>query len=266
MTKVMRIRADHLVVDPAVQRMPDDRRITKIADSWNDDAVGILTVSHRTGPEGSWRGMEEYVVIDGQTRLEALRLIEGAHSDKPLRCDVYEGLTQEEEAFLFLLHNDRKAILPRDLFRLNLVAGEPWAVDIHNITYEYGWYCQGDEPTKTKAKQMHRFGAISAVRKIYNAGPNVLRRTLNIINVAWGFEPNTVTMETLLGIGTVITRFPDVDDASLIRKLGKMTPGRFLALVADYHRVGGVASKAQAAYRLTVDLYNKGRRANQIDV
>jgi len=87
-----------------------------------------------------------------------------------------------------------------------------------------------------------------------------------VINVAWGFEPYTVCMETLMGIGKVIARYPDVDDASLIRKLSRITPDRYLATVADYRRVGGVTSKAQAAYRYTVDLYNKGRRTNQIDV
>lgn len=266
MTKVMRIRADHLVIDPDVQRMQDARRITKIANEWNDEAVGILTVSHRTGPDGSWRGQEEYVVIDGQTRYLALLERKGADTVAALRCDVYEGLTKEEEASLFLMHNDRKAINPRDLFRLSLTAGEPWAVEIHNITYEYGWYVQGDEPPRAQAKHMHRFQAISAVKKVYQSGPETLRRTLHIINTGWGFEPNTVINETLMGIGTVIARHPEADDANLIRKLSRITPDRYLATVADYHRVSGVNSKAQAAYRFTIDLYNKGRRSNQIEI
>lgn len=72
--------------------------------------------------------------------------------------------------------------------------------------------------------------------------------------------------ETLMGIGMLIARHPEADDANLIRKLGKITPERYLATVADYHRVGGVASKAQAAYRFTIDLYNKGRRSNTIEI
>lgn len=266
MTKVMRIRADHLVIDPSVQRMQDARRITKIANEWTDEAVGILTVSHRTGPHGSWRGEEEYVIIDGQTRYLALLERKGEDTRESLRCDVYEELTKEEEAALFLMHNDRKAILPRDLFRLSLVAGEPWAVQIHEITYEFGWYLQGDEPGKARAKNMHRFQAIGAVKKVYQAGPETLRRTLHVINTAWGFQPYTVCMETLSGVGTLIARYPEVDDAGLIRRLSKITYERYLATVSDYHRVGGVTSKAQAAYRYTVDLYNKGRRSQQIEI
>lgn len=92
MTKVMRIRADHLMIDPAVQRMPDARRISKIASEWDDDAVGIITVSLRDNGE--------IAVIDGQTRYMALLERKGADTTASLRCDVYEGLSQEEEAAL----------------------------------------------------------------------------------------------------------------------------------------------------------------------
>ena len=128
------IPANELEVDPSVQRDISPARVKKIANSFAEHSLGILTVSRRESrgfADSSNRTQVRYVVLDGQTRLAAVRLVAGtADTSLPLLCQVYRNLSRPEEAEIFLSHNDRAAVRKIDRFRIALVAKRR---DLHDL-------------------------------------------------------------------------------------------------------------------------------------
>jgi hypothetical protein len=267
--KIEEIPADQLSIDPRVQRLLDPVRVRKIADRWNDDMVGILAVSHRKalfmGSPGDVDVAEEFVVLDGQTRYEAFKLVCGEATVAPLTCQVYEGLTLPEEAAIFLEHNDRKAVHVRDRFRLAVTAKEEWAVNIADITAHFGWVAQGFGKADAKHR---RYNCIGTVERIYRADDGVaLRRTLEVISNSWNGSTDAVSTETIGGIGGLFAKHPEIEPKQvqgLVVKLRHTTPAQFIGEVATAKRHYGTTLGA-AAYTHVKGIYNRGRKPeNQV--
>jgi hypothetical protein len=259
---IREIPANRLTVDPEVQRQVDPGRVRKIAAAWDSLQVGVLTVSKRQalfmGAPGDVDASEEFVVLDGQTRLGAFREVCGEDTNQTLTCQVYTGLTRQEEAAMFLAHNDRKAVLTRDRFRLSMVAGETWALDIHDIAARHGWYVAGGEKLPGKSRV---FTAIGAAERVYRLDDGAtLKKTFAVIATAWNGSPSAVSSETLYGVGLLLARhsLEAKQLHGLTTKLSKTPLGVYVGdVAADRRRNGGTIAKA--AYEYTVAIYNRGR-------
>jgi hypothetical protein len=263
--KIKEIPASDLTVDPRVQREANPARVRRMADNWDDNMVGVLVVSHRTtagfsGPKPP----ESNVVLDGQTRLEAFRLVcnDDRVTSAPLLAQVYEGLTLSEEAQIFLQHNDRRAVTPLDRFRIAVTAREEWALDIHDMTTRKGWFAQG----MGNGPNARRFAAVGTLEKLYLADEGQsLRRVLDVIDAAWQNPAGALCPETVGGLGTLFQRYGDrIDSRALVLKLGKIGFNRFMSGVADRRRVNPGTSVSKAAADWTLDLYNSGRRTKRL--
>lgn len=268
-SQIREVAADRLTVDPRVQRNPDPARVRRMADTWDDLMVGVLVVSHRSGfvildgqPVGQQQ--ESFVVLDGQTRLEAFRLVcsDDRSTSGLLTAQVYEGLSLQEEASIFLRHNDRRAVTPLDRYRIAVTAKEEWALDIRDISERHGWYIIG-------AEVLHggrRFGAVGSAEKIYRLDDGIsLGRVFDVIDAAWQNPSGAVCLETLHGLGTLFYRHGDrIDSRSLVRRLAKTGFNKFLSGVADRRRAVPGTSLAKASADWTLDLYNAGRRSKLV--
>lgn len=269
--KIKEIPADQLIVDPRVQRESNPARVRKMADEWNDAMVGVLVVSHRQGTRavdflrgGVAAESEQFVVLDGQTRLEAFRLVcnDDSVTAAPLLAQVYEGLTLQEEAEIFLKHNDRRAVAPLDRFRLAVTAKEEWALDIHDIAARHGWFAKGMD----KGPNARRFAAVGSLEKLYNLDGGVsLQRTLDVIDAAWENPNGAICTETINGLGLLFHRYGEsVDDRSLVHKLAKLGFNRYLSGVSDRRRAMPGTSISKAAADWVLDLYNANRRTKRL--
>jgi len=260
-TELMEISADKLSIDPRVQRQADPRRVAKLAANWDDLMVGVITVSHRTSalplPDGA-AALDEYVILDGQTRWQALKQVCGVDTTTcSLMAQVHTGLTLKEEARIFLQHNDRKGVTPLDTFRIALVAGEEWAEQIQEIAGRYRWAVAG-----TGDGTKRTFKAIGAAKKIYLADETgkTLDRVFNVIDAAWPRERDGVCGETLHGIGGIYANHGGLDTSGFVTKLGKIGFNAYYSSVHDTYRAHPSMSLAQAAYVRTVEIYNQGRK------
>jgi hypothetical protein len=257
-SEITEIPANELTVDIHVQRQLDAARVAKIAAKWDDMMVGVLTVSCRQDASGK---PCRYVVLDGQTRLAALRSVCGIETNLPVNCQVYTGLTLQEEAAIFLDHNDRKAVRPQDRFRIALVAREQWATDILNIAEEYDYAPRGIE---SAAKG--RFNAITTVEKLYRTDGGIsLKKAFGTITKAWGHVPDAVGVETLNGLGLLYTRHPEINAGEFAAKLSKLGHGQFVSDV-QMERRRSRSSVSQAAYVTTVLFYNRRRSSGRIEI
>lgn len=262
------LKIEQLTVDPALQRQRDVRRERLIADKWDSRMVGVLTVSHRAAPTFGFDGPgsdETWVVIDGQTRRNALELV-ALESDVPpvIACEVFEDLSRADEAAMFLQHNDRKAVTPRDHFRLAVAAEQEWALNIRDITAEHGWYVQG--MTHPDPKNSKVFTAIGAVEKVYALDDGrALRKAFAVIDRSWGRKTGAVCSETIYGLGLLFASHPTgIDAPGLSVKLEKTGLNRFISAVGDRRRTHPGMSIKTAAQQWTIEIYNRGRRTHRV--
>jgi hypothetical protein len=192
-------------VNPVAQR--------ELRPGWAAQIAADFDPDRFTPPLVSLRGGKHYV-IDGQHRFEAMRLM--GWDDQQVQCWVYEGLTDAQEADLFLWHNNRKAVSAFDKFQIGVTADRPDETDINRIVLSNG--------LKVASGQPGGIGAVGALRNVYGHGPAVLGRTLRIIRDAYGDAG--LRSHVIEGIGLVCARYNgDVDDATMVERLGSVHAG-----------------------------------------
>lgn len=260
--------ADVLEVDLSVQRGLNPQRVKALAADFDESALGVFTVSARQsldlGGAGNTTGQKiRYIVLDGQTRLAALRLFTGTDKTKmPVVCQVYYGLTRQEEADLFLSHNNRAAVRAVDKFRIALVAGEPGALRLNNIVTRHGFET-GVNPPKER-----RFTAVAAALKIMRLsdGEDALDRAFELIVRTWGHRANATSAEAIDGLGMLFHRHGvAVDVPGFARKLAsKDSPQNFKANVMAL-RGAMRLSRTEASYAYALQVYNSGRRSMALE-
>src|SRR5574342_399774 len=86
-------------VNPLAQRDLNEARVDRLVTEFDLEQFGAPTVNHRD---------DHYNIIDGQHRIEALKrwFGEGAWEDQQVQCFTYGGLSEDQEAEVFLRLND----------------------------------------------------------------------------------------------------------------------------------------------------------------
>lgn len=252
---IKQLRLDHLMVDRRVQRQLSVPRVSRIAQNFKPEAFGVLVVSHR--PNG------EYHILDGQHRRAGA--IAAGREEWVVECQVYEGLSREQEAAMFLLLNDKLAVNPLEKFLVRVIEGDPVAVQLSGILDRHGWEVSA-QPADGK------FAAVSSLERIARgAGMGADRDnfeiadlTVQILTSAWGHNRDAVRGDLLLALGMVLLRYHlQVDVPKLLNQLaatdggprGVLGRGRGLAKLRGGRVVDGIAD-------VMVNLHNKGRRTD----
>lgn len=202
------VKVADLAVNDRAQREMRPGWAAQIATEFDPDRFTPPLVSRRDGKN---------FVVDGQHRVEAMRILGWA--DQEIQCWVYEGLTEQQEADLFLWHNNTKQVRAFDKFVIGITADRPAEVDIDRIVRAQGLVI-GDNGSGPGA--IH---AVGALRKVYAHGPNVLARTLRIIVDSYGDDG--LEGKVIEGIGMVCARYNgQLDDDEAVRKLGQARGGK----------------------------------------
>jgi hypothetical protein len=247
---------DQLTVDRRVQRGLDTRRVDKIAEDFNRDAVGVLIVSHRD--DGT------YHVVDGQTRVAAMRKLN--LGTEKVQCFVHEGLSLPQEAALFRYHNDSKKTQPITNFMMKVIEREPAAVEMSTILAKHGWQVTG-------ATGRGCFAAVAALEWVYDGanlgkpgGGKACDDVIAVITNAFGHHPDGVRAELVRGLGLVVLRYgDDLDLRRLIVDLAKHDGGA-IGVIGDARQLRKIRSCriADAMAEVLVGMANKRRKTNRI--
>lgn len=252
--------ANLLEIDPGVQRRLNPNRVNRLAADFHEAALGVFIVSARTHlPALSDKAKTRYVVLDGQTRKAAIEKFTGDPNTKmPVVCQVFYNLTRAEEAEIFIEHNDRAAVRRIDLFRLALVAGHEWAVELDNLVKRHKY-----EASDTAPKD-RRFLSISAAQRILRLpdGMDALDRAFDMIYRTWGHRDGAASSDAVEGFSLLFHRHQGaVDVPGFALKLAATdTPKTFKANVLAYRAATGV-SRMEAAYLYILKIYNSGRKS-----
>lgn len=245
-------------IDPRAQRALRRAWVKKHVPIFDANQIGTIVISRRA--DGS------LFIIDGQHRVELLRSV--GWTDQQVYCEIFDKLTIQEEAALFLRRNDKVTVRTFDKFNVSLTEGDAESVAINKIVTAAGL---------TVAEGAHN-GAIQAVNALaaIHSGAGVaserdgaaaLRRTLDAIVGAWGRAGSNFRAEIIEGIGLVMIRYgAKVKQDVLVARLGRIQNGAtgLLMLAKQYRDLrGGRVPYLVGA--VVVDRYNRGLRTGKLE-
>jgi hypothetical protein len=235
------------VVWANAQRPCDDKWASKIAEAFDPDLLGVVSVSK---PNGS----NVYHVIDGQHRVAAVRLLFGENEKVP--CNVFDADDPARAAQLFNSINTARRKPQRiDIFRVRVTAGNETevAVDkiIRSLGYRVGW-----------KNSDGMISAVDALVTVYEKrGADVLRYSLNLIKATWGLSPDAVIGPLIKGYAAFVAEYgTDAKWERMVDRVSKkFSPGHLLG-AARSMREGMQCSVDEAVKQVLINAYNHGLR------
>ena len=169
--KLALVSVNEMFVDGTYQRTVQ-KKAHKIANEWEDNKCDILQISYRVD-------LDKYAIIDGQNRWSAACKIGVTH----LLCQIFEGLTIEEEARMFAEQNDNVTkISAADKFKSMVVMGDEVCLQIKQLCDEFGISIR-----RTQGDSLHKIrknlNGITGSQRIVKAhGIDCLRWIFEIIS------------------------------------------------------------------------------------
>ena len=216
--EMMMINSKALIVPKSYQRKLRAARVAKIVANFDERIANEPKVSYRDG---------RYYVFDGQHTVAA-RKTRNHGEDLLIRCKVYRGLTEEEEALLFAQQTGESAKLtPSAQLRALLQGRDPKAMAFRRATEEAGFHIGFDS-----ARGSRRIVCINtAFSKFKLVGAKQYKEALGIISEAWDGIPASLRTEILHGVvGFVSLYHGEYDRLRLVQCLRNTDP---LAICRD---------------------------------
>lgn len=237
-------------VNPLAQRDMVQARVDKLVAEFDPEQLGNPVVNHRG---------DSFYIIDGQHRIEALRLWLGEGWEaQQVQCEIYEGMSEAEEAEVFLRRNDTLTVNSFAKFRVAVQAGRGDESDIDKIVRQCG----------LRVSQERGNGAVSAVgtlvRVYRRSDPQSLARTLLLIRDAYG----DAGLESVVidGLGLLCHRYNgEIDDARLVQRLSGAHGGvNGLLNKAEVLRQQTGNPKGHCVAAAAVEIYNGTRGGRKL--
>lgn len=238
---------DEMKVNPLAQREINPARVDRLAVDFDLEQMGTPTVNLRDG---------SYFIIDGQHRIEALREI--GFGGEQVQCWTYEGLSETDEAEMFLKLNDYLAIPAIPKYRAAITAQRPAETDIDRIVRSLGLVVSA-------SKMPGAIQAVGTLGRVYSrSGPKVLSRTLRLTRDAYGDSG----MEAIVidGLGLLCHRYNgELDESVALDKLSRSHGGvnGLLGKAEKLRRETG-QQKAHCVAAAAVEIINAGRGGKKL--
>lgn len=159
-TEGYRVPIEQLKIDEDYQREIEEAHVERLLRDFEPLLVGTLAVSLRDDGE--------MYVLDGQQRLQVFHRL--GFGERKVDAKVWVGLTQAEEAKVFLGLNSGKTINAANRLRARKTAGERVAAEVDAAVTEAGFevdYRNGAVP--------YRIAAVTSVEAVYEAAGGLER-------------------------------------------------------------------------------------------
>lgn len=233
-------------------------RVKKIAADFDPDKFRRLEVSKQE--DGT------YLVMDGFHRVYGVKAM-GWDDDQRLPCNVYQGLTPQQETMLFLGFNDSRAVSVIEKMLKRIIGREEIALRINGAVTTCGFVI-------AKSKADGHISAVAALERVYRGTGIVGRshnytelvKTLQTSQKAWEGTSEALHGPIIEGIGMNFLRENgNIDEARLVAKLAGVRGGApgFLNR-ARTARDGNGTSLAKNVAQCVVAVYNRGLRTKKL--
>lgn len=220
------VRLAELSTEGRFNRPVSDAAVEKILSDFNAKAFGALIL---------WeRAPRDFVIIDGQHRVEAARRRGIREDAKCLPAVVYRGITLSQAAELFVQHNATKMVSAYDKFRALLTAGDLESMEIDRIVRAHDLIVASHHGDGTVS-------CVDAIRKVYVMGEPpgaILGCTLATLQSAWGPASEAYTSAIVRGIGLYFHEHRDGDPRVLADALAR-GPGAPINFIAWAKTIAG---------------------------
>lgn len=237
-----------LVVNNKAQRELKMWKVNRIVREFNPLLVNPIKVSFRNG---------KYYVFDGQHTMESLKVINGG--DCLVKCSVYYGLTEADEAELFIEQTG--------------CSTKVTAADKMRVRFNYGGE---DEQDMVRAAELagvrvdftggEALNKCTAVKTLMECYKRLNREQfidmLVTLRLAWQGVPQSFCKEVLKG-ATVFyaTYWKEFKAKDLISSLARVRP----VTIAREGR-GAMGARNGTSYaRFILGVYNSGRRTRRLE-
>ncbi len=241
------------VIHPDAQRPLNERNAARIARDFDPDLFGVITIAEMTGVDG---GGKSYHIIDGQTRIEAMRLM-GWH-DQSAPCLIRSTSAKADAARMFDgIHSRAQRPGAIDLFLVRVTAGNEVETDVARIITSHGY--------QIGRARDGNIASVTACVTVYNRfGSAVFSDTLDVIVGAWGHHREGVHASIVGGIGQLLDHSHDIGKARLIDRLTKSgTAGSMIGHARTIKEARG-GTLAHNVSWVAADRYNVGLRSGKI--
>lgn len=233
-----------LSIDERFQVPLDHTRVNRIKRKFDQNLVGVLTISQRDNGER--------VILDGQHRWTALMELGYRH----VKAEVFRGLTLQQEAWIFAERNGRRATPNRRyIWRALTVAQEERHVKAQSILATFGLRAA---VTREDARETNSIGAARVLEQLYDMG--MLASTLEVVTGAWPAQKSALSAEALMGTAAFLKLHPEVSARELISSLGQVKIGELVARSSMIQQSSRDRRKWAAFYAALVGQYNYKRQ------
>jgi len=217
----------------------------QIAKSLDLNMLGYPIVNHRDG---------KHWLCDGQHRIYALR--QNGFGNDQLDCEVYDNLTDEEMAQLFLGRDRRKAISPFVKFHIACTAGYTRENAIRRVVESNGLKI-------SRSKSENCIAAVGALIKIYDSSPShdtAVGWSVRVAKLAFCGDPLGFDGFVLEALGLIHNRYNGrAVEQAIVTKLQAVPLGiRGLLRRAESRRDRTGQNKTTCLCFEIVEAYNRG--------
>jgi hypothetical protein len=274
-------------VDMRFQRPLYPNATAKIKKGFHPAGLGILLLATIVEDNEHYVDSDEkqYVVIDGQTRWEALmQLHDDINSgdltlpfDLPatIRAEVYEDLTPAEAGALFNWRNAQKAVPPKDKARIAVTGGDPTMLDVLDQVKRAGYEMftvdeQGNQLPGDVPVAMAQHHALAV--RIYKLGnresrdttvrPELLFETLTVNAQAFGTELGSVDKTIVAAIADLLRMNDNIIEDGLANTLATLGITSILGNADRRASMEGGYTKKAARYVIAT-AYNHTHKASE---
>ena len=223
------------------QKPCDENRCRRIANNFNGHRMRPIDLSYRDG---------HYWCFDGQHRSRVYALL----GIRTIPAIVHEGLTYEDEAWLFAHQQDDVGSVNANHKWVAMVeAKDEDALEISRICKEYGF------TILEKNNKGNNIKCVSRLCRFYKElGPTKLMAVLIALRDAWEYMPHSIDAPIFDGITLLVKTYPEFDYKRLSVSLGRTTPKILLREMNDIPaslRTSIRGEGRRAAYQI-LKLYN----------
>lgn len=238
--------ADLIIPRTTYQRELNADRVHRIAAAFDERIANEPKVSSRDG---------RYYVFDGQHTIAARKYLNGG-KDLDIRCRVFYGLTEKEEAILFAQQTGASAKLTAGAKFRALIYGE----DKEALAFRAATESVGLHVDIKQTRGVGRLACIATAFDLYKkVGDPLYREAMGIIMEAWDGSTDSLRAETVQGVvefvylyfgeysrRRLVSRLRQVDPVVIFREGRAMTslPGYKRYLYQVYRIYNGSSAKA----------------------
>ena len=196
------------------QRPVKEAVVKRLIREWDPTLLNPLVVSYRDG---------RYYLVDGQHRACVLRL-KNDGKDLATLCQVYRGLTYEQEAELYYKLDRAKGHLRLSHATKALLesGSNPEIVEVNRLLGEAGFIWALDKPTGKDFE-------IASTRTVINAyrllGGTAFSRMLLLLAKTWHGAPSSLKSYMLSGMALFVKTYEtELKDATFIKRMSTVDP------------------------------------------